>query len=97
MRLGAIQAQDLPYQLGLEPVPLTQDELFVLANVPLRELPEEYKGPNAPLLPSSIDNSTQPYFRPITSQTGYECGQSAGVAFNFTYEIDRLRSLPANT
>src|SRR5512133_2275101 len=95
--LAALHAQDLPYQLGLEPSALTSDELFVLSNVPLRELPQEYKGPNAPLLPPGIDNSTQPYFRPITSQTGYECGQSAGVAFNFTYEIDRLRNLPANT
>jgi hypothetical protein len=94
---ATIHGQDLPYQLGLEPAPLTPDELFVLANVPLIELPEAYKGPNAPLLPVSVDNSTQPYFRPITSQTGYECGQSAGVAFNFTYEIDRLRSVSANT
>ena len=93
---GSLQSQLLPYQAGLEPAPLTNEELFVLANVPLRELPEEYKGPNAPLLPSSVDNSTQPYFRPITSQVGLECGQSAGVAFNFTYEVDRLRNLPAN-
>jgi hypothetical protein len=97
MLAATIHGQDLPYQLGLEPAPLTPDELFVLANVPLIELPDQYKGPDAPLLPVSVDNSTQPYFRPITSQTGYECGQSAGVAFNFTYEIDRLRNLPANT
>jgi len=79
-----------------EPISLTSEELFVLSKVPLLELPEQYKGPNAPLLPSSVDNSTQPYFRPITTQSGYECGQSAGIAFNFTYEIDRLRNLPAN-
>lgn len=95
--ITGLHAQDLPAQMGLEPAPLTQNELFVLANIPLLELPEEYKGPNAPLLPISVDNSTQPYLRPITSQTGYECGQSAGVAFNFTYEIDRVRGLPANT
>lgn len=89
-------AQDLPAQLGLEPVALSNDELFVLSQVPLVTLPDTYKGPDAPLLPSSVDNSTLPYFRPITWQSGYECGQSAGVAFNFTYEIDRLRNLPAN-
>jgi len=89
-------AQDLPVNQGLEPVSLTPDELFVLSNIPILELPEKYKGPNAPLLPPSVDNSTQPYFRPITTQSGYECGQSAGVAFNFTYEIDRMRGLPAN-
>ncbi len=91
-----IQAQDLPAQQGLEPVSLTPDELFVLSNIPLLQLPEKYKGPNAPLLPQSVDNSTQPYFRPITYQSGYECGQSASIAFNFTYELDRLRGLPAN-
>ena len=76
---------------------LSPDQQIMLSNIPLLKLPDKYKGPNAPLLPVSIDNSTQPYFRPITSQTGYECGQSAGIAFNFTYEVDRMRNLPANT
>jgi len=90
-------AQNTPATQGLEPEAISLQEQFVLSNIPLLELPDEYKGPNAPLLPFSIDNSTQPYFRPITTQSGYECGQSAGVAFNFTYEIDRLRNVPANT
>jgi len=89
-------AQDLPYQKGLEPVSLTPDELFVLSNIPELQVPELYKGMSAPLLPTFIDNSTQPYFRPITWQSGYECGQSAGIAFNFTYEIDRVRAVAAN-
>ena len=88
--------QDLPYQQGLVPAALTQDEQFVLSRVPELKLPESYKGPNAPLLPYWIDNSTQPFFRPITSQSGYECGQSAGISFNFTYEVDRLRGVAAN-
>ncbi len=90
------RAQDYPAQQGKEPVSLTPEELFVLSNVPELKLPDEYKGPNAPLLPGSVDNSTQPYFRPITWQSGYECGQSAGITFNFCYEVDRLRNLPAN-
>ncbi|MCX6268917.1 MAG: hypothetical protein NTW16_16450 [Bacteroidetes bacterium] len=89
-------SQNLPYQMGLEPVSLTPDELFVLSNIPELPMPELYKGVNAPLLPSAVDNSLQPYFRPITWQSGYECGQSAGVAFNFTYEIDRAREVAAN-
>ncbi|MDP1621067.1 MAG: FlgD immunoglobulin-like domain containing protein [Bacteroidales bacterium] len=89
-------SQDLPYQKGLEPVSLTPDELYVLSKIPELQLPETYKGVNAPLLPTSVDNSTQPFFRPITWQSGYECGQSAGTAFNFTYEIDRVRGLAAN-
>ena len=92
-----IFAQESPAELGLEPKPLTADELFVLSNVPLLQLPESYKGPNAPLLPVSVDNSAKKYFRAITQQSGYECGQSSGIAFNFTYEIDRLRNLAANT
>ena len=95
--MGSAHAQELPAKQGLEPVALTPDEMFVLSSIPELPLPIKYLGPDAPLLPSSIDNSTQPYFRPITWQSGYECGQSAGIAFNFTYEIDRLRNLAANT
>jgi hypothetical protein len=90
-------SQDFPYQKGLEPVSLTPDELFVLSRVPALEVPERYKGADAPLMPVSVDNSTQPYFRTITAQSGYECGQSAGICFNFTYELDRLRGVPATT
>ncbi len=89
-------SQDLPYQKGIEPVSLTPDELFVLSNIPELVVPELYKGMNAPLLPISVDNSTQPYFRSITWQSGYECGQSSGIAFGFTYEIDRERGLSAS-
>ncbi len=89
-------SQNLPYQKGLEPVSLTPDELFVLSNIPELKLPASYQGADAPLLPTSVDNSTNPFFRPITSQSGYECGQSSGIAFNFTYEVDRRRGLAAN-
>jgi hypothetical protein len=82
--------------LGKEPVALTPQQLYSLSVIPPLIVPEKYKGEDAPLLPYWIDNSTQPYFRPITTQSGYECGQSAGISFNFTYEIDRLRSIPAN-
>jgi len=89
-------SQNLPYQKGLEPAPLTPDEMFVLSSIPELEVPDRYKGPDAPLIPPGVDNSAQPYFRPITWQSGYECGQSAGIAFNFTYEVDRKRGVPAN-
>jgi hypothetical protein len=48
-------------------------------------------------LPPMVDNSTQPYLRPVFSQTGASCGQSASVGYNFCYEINRLRNLPADT
>ena len=89
-------SQEGPAVQGLEPDAISLEEQYVLSRVPLLELPEAYKGPDAPLLPSWVDNSTQPYFRSITTQSGYECGQSAGIAFNFTYEIDRLRGVSAN-
>ena len=76
--------------------PITVNDSIKLINIPPIEVPAIYKSANAPLLPSSVDNSIQPYFRPITWQSGYECGQTAGIAFVFTYEVNRLRNLPAN-
>jgi hypothetical protein len=80
-----------------EPVALTPQQLYSLSTLPPLTVPEKYKGAGAPALPWWIDNSTQPYFRSITKQTGFECGQSAGVSFDFTYEVDRLRNVPADT
>lgn len=51
-------------------------------------------------LPTSVDNSRLMYFPPIFSQRDGSCSQASGVAYAFTYEINRLRnrdaSLPAN-
>jgi len=47
-------------------------------------------------LPSELDNSLQPYFRPIFSQDGGSCGQASGVGYNFTYEINFERGLSAD-
>jgi hypothetical protein len=46
-------------------------------------------------LPSMLDNSVQPYFRPLFEQVSFECGQYAGIAFNFTYEINYARNTSA--
>jgi len=78
------------------PKSLSFSDSILISNLPELEVPAFYKSANALILPTSVDNSTSPYFRPITWQTGYECGQSAGVAFVFTYEVDRLRNLYAN-
>lgn len=48
-------------------------------------------------LPPVVDNSGQPYLRPVFSQQGASCGQAASVGYNFCYEINRLRNLPADT
>jgi len=47
-------------------------------------------------LPSSLDNSTKTYFRPVFNQTGGCCAQASGIAYNFTYEINRERGTSAN-
>jgi len=47
-------------------------------------------------LPSRVDNSLHKYFRPIFNQVGGSCSQAAGVGYTFTYEMNRLRDLPAD-
>jgi len=74
-------------------IPLTQAEELQLMKLPELTLPPSYKNRS---LPTVIDNSQHPYFRPVFNQDEYCCGQAAGIAYNFTYEIDRLRNLPAN-
>ncbi len=65
--------------------------------LPELKLPDQYRW--LPL-PPVVDNSTQPYWRPIFNQSSASCGQAAGVAYNFTYEmcrkLDRDASLPEN-
>ncbi|NOU46925.1 MAG: PKD domain-containing protein [Bacteroidales bacterium] len=48
-------------------------------------------------LPAVVDNSNQPYLRPVFLQQGASCEQSASVAYNFCYEINRMRGLHADT
>ena len=47
-------------------------------------------------LPDSLDNTQNQYFRPVFSQQGGSCGQASGVGYNFTYEINFERQLPAD-
>ncbi|NPA44039.1 MAG: T9SS type A sorting domain-containing protein [Chlorobi bacterium] len=51
---------------------------------------------NAKDLPSSLDNSQKDYFRPIFSQTDGCCAQASGVAYNFTYEMNREKGTSAD-
>ncbi|MCX6235361.1 MAG: T9SS type A sorting domain-containing protein [Bacteroidetes bacterium] len=44
-------------------------------------------------LPSVVDNSVKKYMRKIFRQEGQSCAQAAGVAYNFTYEVSRLRNI----
>lgn len=44
-------------------------------------------------LPTSVDNSTNKYFRPIFNQIGNSCAQASGIGYIFTYEIGRVKDL----
>ncbi|MBN1948215.1 MAG: hypothetical protein JW784_00565 [Candidatus Cloacimonetes bacterium] len=81
-----------PWWVG-ELRPLTSEDWQKLAAMPVLTLPDAYRNRT---LPYRVDNSLQPYFRPIFSQEGGSCGQASGVGYNFTYEIDYLRQLPAD-
>ena len=73
---------------------MTSADSAALMNLPVLALPEQYKGPSAPLLPATLDNSKKPFMRPVFQQTGLCCGQAALVGYNFTYEMNWKRDVP---
>ncbi len=73
---------------------INSDDIAMLRNIPLLPIPENYGNDD---LPAVVDNSTKKYFRPIFSQQSFpNCMQSTSIAYNFTYEINRLRDLSAD-
>jgi hypothetical protein len=72
--------------------PLNRMDSLGLMSLPQKTLPEELRSDP---LPPLVDNSNLPYLRPVFEQMGPSCGQAALVGYNFTYEIDYLRDLPA--
>jgi len=66
-----------------------------LAKIPTVILSNDDLNRNSLTLPSQLDNTTQAYFRPIFNQSNGSCAQSSGVAYNFTYEINRERGTSA--
>jgi len=67
-----------------------------LAKIPTIHLAQDVAAKTAVTLPTSLDNTTQPFFRPIFNQSDGSCSQSSGVAYNFTYEINRERNTDAS-
>lgn len=65
-----------------------------LERIPKLFIEDKFKTRN---LPSSLDNSTKQYFRPVFNQTDGCCAQASGVAYNFTYEVNRAKGTSANT
>lgn len=77
-------------------ISLSEKDSVLALSVPILVLPESYKEKAARDLPYSLNNAELPYFRPIFSQESFaNCGQSAGIGYNFTYEINRARELSA--
>ena len=73
--------------------PLTELEQLQLKALPVLQVPADYAIRE---LPAVVDNSTQPYMRPVFQQDQYCCGQASSIAYNFTYEMARARNIPAN-
>jgi hypothetical protein len=73
---------------------LTPEDYKFLNSLTELKIPNNQQGKD---LPVSVDNSEQPYFRPIFSQEGGSCGQASGIGYTFTYEIDCMRGVAANT
>ncbi|MEI7663614.1 MAG: hypothetical protein WCK34_15505, partial [Bacteroidota bacterium] len=69
------------------------DSLTAL-RVPLLKLPEGYRNRS---LPATVDNSQNKYWPGIKDQyLFYTCQQYCGVAYVFSYEMNRLRDLPGS-
>jgi len=75
----------------------TLKDIIKSAQVKHYQVPLVYFSSYAPILPSEVDNSTLKYFRNIIHQDGWSCNQAGGIAYTFTYEINRLRDLSSDS
>ncbi len=76
-----------------ELVPMSSYDSLKLSQLPVLKLPEEAMRR---ALPYAIDNSAYPWFRPLISQVGLECGQASSIGVVFTYEMNYLRNVPGD-
>ncbi len=60
-----------------------------IARIPELTMPVGYRSTEE--LPSFLDNSESIHFRPVFNQSHGSCAQSSGVAYTFTYEMNRIR------
>lgn len=73
---------------------LTADDYMRIAATPKLTITASQRSRD---LPTTLDNSTLPWFRPVFNQDGGSCGQACGIGYNFTYEMDYVRGVAANT
>ena len=97
--INILPAQELPEayrafrQKYPEGPPLNHWDSIYLMNIPEKHFPLELRSDP---LPPVVDNSEWPYLRPVFTQGGASCGQAAMIGYNFTYEMDYHRNLPAD-
>ncbi|MFH0894846.1 MAG: T9SS type A sorting domain-containing protein [Bacteroidota bacterium] len=77
-------------------VRLSSTDSVYFCGLPQLRLPAYYTPEILALLPASVDNSTQPCWRPVFAQVSSECGQASSVGQVFTYEVNRVRNLLSN-
>lgn len=90
-----LRAQDTGKENQQLPI-FEEADLIPLNSLPPLPVPGLYSSPNAPALPLVVNNSLHPYFRGAYNQAGLSCGQAAFIGYNYTYEVNRVRDLPAN-
>jgi hypothetical protein len=74
--------------------PLSEKARERLEAIP--EFPYKQRSYSKENLPSELDNSLQPFFRPVFVQEGGSCSQASGVSYIFTYEMDYIRGVHAD-
>ena len=89
------QKEAMPSEFS-ELTPLSAKDSMELANLPELTMPSWLNGAEKLEMPGIVDNSINPYWRPVFAQVALECGQASGIGLGFTYEINRLRDLPSD-
>lgn len=78
-----------PWMIGGLILP-TDEELAVVPRLSMASTPRYLR------LPERVNNSTQKYWRGIFSQKHGSCAQASGIAYVYTYEVNRIRKKNAN-
>ena len=97
--IGGLRAQDSPGIEAMSAQAAYLDSLYAqmpaleldnpaFANIPRLKLSEAER--NIPL-PSSVNNSLQPWMIPIFYQSAMECGQASTICYTLSYELMRKR------
>jgi hypothetical protein len=67
-----------------------------IGDYPVYPVPEKYRLKGGAGLPSRVDNSIKKFFPEVFGQFGWSCNQASSIGYVFTYEMNRVRNLPAD-